>query len=111
MKIVLTTTFLVAVLAIGIFGINNNVFAQGNNNDFIGNDTTMTMNAILPTTIISNAILAFAQDGSITPEEVNNTMQIFNDTPMTMMMQHFQYLLQEIILQNQWIEFNFYWYL
>ena len=28
MKIVLTTTFLVAVLAIGIFGINNNVLAQ-----------------------------------------------------------------------------------
>ena len=43
------------------------------------------MNAALSTTIISNATLAFAQEGSISPEEVNNTMQIFNDTSMTMM--------------------------
>ena len=42
------------ILATGIVGINN-VSTQGNNNDFIGNDTTMTMNATLPTTIISNA--------------------------------------------------------
>ena len=42
------------------------------------------MNAALSTTIISNATLAFAQEGSISPEEVNNTMQIFNDTSMTM---------------------------
>ena len=46
MKIILTTTFLVAVLAIGIFGINN-AFAQEN-------DTGMTMNATLPMTIIGN---------------------------------------------------------
>jgi len=84
MKIFLGTATIIAILATGIVGINN-VSAQGNNNDFIGNDTTMTMNATLPTTIISNATLAFAQDGSIAPEEVNNTMQIFNDTSMTMM--------------------------
>ena len=83
MKIILGTTAIIAILATGILGINN-VFAQGNNNDFIGNDTTMTMNATLPTTIISNSTLAFVQEGSITPEEVNNTMQIFNDTSMTM---------------------------
>ena len=35
MKIVLTTTFLVAVLSIGIFGINN-AFAQGNNGMMAG---------------------------------------------------------------------------
>ena len=77
MKLVLTTTSLVAVLALGVFGINSVVFAQGN-------DTCITMNATLSTTIISNATLAFAQEGSISPEEVNNTMQIFNDTSMTM---------------------------
>ncbi len=48
MKIVLTTTFLVAVLAIGIFGINN----------------------------------VFAQEGAITPEGMNNTMSMENDTGM-----------------------------
>jgi len=53
MKIVLTTTFLVAVLAIGIFGINN-AFAQGNDTGMMGNDTGMTMNATLPMTIIGN---------------------------------------------------------
>ena len=84
MKIILGTVTIIAILATGIVGINN-VFAQGNNNDFIVNETTMTMNATLPTTIISNATLAFAQEGSITPEEINNTMQIFNDTSMTMM--------------------------
>jgi Peptidase propeptide and YPEB domain len=47
MKIVLiTTTFLVAVLAIGMFGINN----------------------------------TFAQEGAITPEGMNNTMPMGNDT-------------------------------
>ena len=54
MKIFLGTATIIAILATGIVGINN-VSAQGNNNDFIGNDTTMTMNATLPTTIISNA--------------------------------------------------------
>ena len=66
MKIVLTTTFLVTVLATGIVGINN-VFAQGNNNDFIGNDTTMTM----------NATLAYAQE---------DEMMEMDDEDMTMTM-------------------------
>ena len=61
MKIFLGTATIIAILATGIVGINN-VSAQGKNNDFIGNDTTMTMNATLPTTIISNATLAFAQE-------------------------------------------------
>ena len=56
MKIVLTTTTLVAAfLAIGLLGINNN-----SNN-------------------IDNA---FAQEGAITPEGVNNTMSMGNDTGM-----------------------------
>ena len=56
MKIVLTTTTLVAAfLAIGLLGINNN-----SNN-------------------IDNAI---AQEGAITPEGVNNTMSMGNETGM-----------------------------
>lgn len=56
MKIVLTTTTLVAAfLAIGLLGINNN----SNNIDNI-----------------------FAQEGAITPEGVNNTMSMGNDTGM-----------------------------
>ncbi len=54
MKIVLTTTTIVALLAIGIVGINNNS---------------------------NNAInSAFAQEGAITPEGMNNTMSMGNDT-------------------------------
>ena len=48
MKIVLTTTLLVAVLAIGIFVINNS-FAQ---NDTISMGNSSVMNAILPMTLI-----------------------------------------------------------
>jgi hypothetical protein len=84
MKIVLTTTFLVTFVAMDIVGINY-AFGQGNVTGIMENDKRMNINTTLPTTIISNATLAFAQDGSIAPEEVNNTMQIFNDTSMTMM--------------------------
>ena len=94
MKIVLTTT-LVALLAIGLLGISNigsntnNAFAQGDG--MIGNDTgTMnatlstsgTMNATLATSGTMNATLAFAQEGVITPEEMNNTMSMGNETGM-----------------------------
>jgi uncharacterized membrane protein YkoI len=58
MKIVLTTTTIVALLAIGIVGINNNS---------------------------NNAInSAFAQEGAITPEGMNNTMSMGNDDDMMM---------------------------
>ena len=50
MKIVLTTTLLVAVLAIGIFGINNS-FAQ---NDTMSMGNSSVMNTTLPMTIIGN---------------------------------------------------------
>ena len=69
MKIVLTTT-LVALLAIGLLGLNNsssnnigNAFAQMESEDssMMGNDTGM-MNATLPISIISNVTLAYAQD-------------------------------------------------
>ena len=50
MKIVLTTTLLVAVLTIDIFGINNS-FAQ---NDTISMGNSSVMNAILPITLIGN---------------------------------------------------------
>ncbi len=51
MKIVLTITFLVSVLAIGIFGINN-VFDQGD--DTMSMDNSTTINVILPMTILGN---------------------------------------------------------
>jgi hypothetical protein len=76
MKIILTTTFLVAVLAIDLFGVSNVfaqgddmmekndtgmmnatlAFAQGEGNDTIsmGNETSMMMNAIPPMSIIGN---------------------------------------------------------
>ncbi|HEX5185517.1 MAG TPA: hypothetical protein VFV86_01390 [Nitrososphaeraceae archaeon] len=73
MKLVLTTTSLVAVLALGVFGINRVVFAQGN-------DTGITMNATLSTTIISNATLAFAQEGFQTEDLVNETIDLDNNT-------------------------------
>ena len=60
MKIILTTTILVAVLAIGLFGMNN-VFAQ-DDTGMMGNDTGMM-----------NATLAFAQD---------DTGMMGNDTGM-----------------------------
>ena len=50
MRIVLTTTLLVAVLAIGIVGINNS-FAQ---NDTMSMGNSSVMNATLPMTIIGN---------------------------------------------------------
>ena len=97
MKIVLTTTFIVAVLAIGIFGINN-AFAQGNNGmmaeenqtGLVNSTGTMnatlpssgTMNATLPSSGTMNATLAFAQEGAITPEGMNNTMSMGNETGM-----------------------------
>ncbi len=77
MKIVLTTTFLVAVLAIGIFGINN-AFAQGNNGMMAEENQTGMMNS----TGTMNATLAFAQEGVITPEGMNNTMSMGNETGM-----------------------------
>ena len=81
MKIVLTTTFLVAVVAIGIFGINNNVFAQGNDTGMtMSNNTGMTMNATLPTTIISNATLVFAQEGFQAKDLINETIDLVNNT-------------------------------
>jgi hypothetical protein len=75
MKIVLTTTFLVAVLAIGLFGMNN-VFAQGDQEMVEENET-----GLVNSTGILNATLAFAQEGAITPEGINNnTMSMGNDT-------------------------------
>jgi hypothetical protein len=56
MKIVLTTTFLIAFLAIDIFAINN-VFAQRNDTGMMGNDTGMIMNAKLEKSILMNAKL------------------------------------------------------
>ena len=101
MKIVLTTT-LVALLAIGLLGISNigsninNAFAQGDGmmgndtgmmnatlayaqeNDTMSmkNDTSMMMNATLPSSIISNATLAYAQEGE--------RMEMEEDMRMTM---------------------------
>jgi uncharacterized membrane protein YkoI len=75
MKIVLTTTTLVALLALGLFGISNSggsnnidkVFAQGDG--MMGNDTGGMMNATLATSGTMNATLAFAQEGEMMDDE------------------------------------------
>jgi uncharacterized membrane protein YkoI len=86
----------VLILAIGLLGISNigsninNAFAQG---DGMMRNDTGTMNATLPTsgTMMNatlatsgtmNATLAFAQEGAITPEGMNNTMSMGNETGM-----------------------------
>jgi hypothetical protein len=78
MKIVLTTT-LIAVLAIGLVGINNiidNVYAQeGFQTKDLVNETIDLGNATT-----SNATLAFAQEGAITSGGMNNTMPSGNTT-------------------------------
>ena len=106
MKIVLTTT-IVAILAIGLLGINNNnsnnihyIFAQegftteslvnetialGNTSEsFKVNDSSVTLEeTTVPEQIVTNATLAFAQEGAITPEGMNNTMSTENATEWT----------------------------
>ena len=47
----------------------------------MGNHTG-TMNSTLATSGTMNATLAFAQEGAITPEEMNNTMSMGNETGM-----------------------------
>ncbi|HJT83541.1 MAG TPA: PepSY domain-containing protein [Nitrososphaeraceae archaeon] len=79
MKIVLTTTFLVAVLAIGVFGINNNVFAQGNDTGLLENDQIMSINSTLESNPM-NATLAYAQEGFQTEDLVNETIDLGNNT-------------------------------
>ncbi|MGE3859152.1 MAG: PepSY domain-containing protein [Nitrososphaeraceae archaeon] len=79
MKIVLGTTFLVAVLAIGIFGINNNIFAQGNKTGLVENDKIMSINSTLES-MPMNATLAFAQEGFQTEDLVNETIDLGNNT-------------------------------
>jgi hypothetical protein len=78
MKTVLTTTFLVAVLTIGIFGINN-TYAQGNITGMMENDKRMSINATLAS-IPMNATLAFAQEGFQTEDLVNETIDLGNNT-------------------------------
>jgi hypothetical protein len=78
MKIVLATTILAAVLAIGIFGIND-VFAQGNGTGILEKDKIMTINATLAS-IPMNATLAFAQEGFETEDLVNETIDLGNNT-------------------------------
>ncbi|HEX2406877.1 MAG TPA: PepSY domain-containing protein [Nitrososphaeraceae archaeon] len=78
MKIVLTTTTLVAILAIGVLGINNNssnsnsinnAFAQegaitpGGMNDTMGNESsTASEDKSIPEQMVTNATLAYAQE-------------------------------------------------
>jgi hypothetical protein len=98
MKIVLTTAITSVVLAIGLLGITN-AFAQegfqtedlvnetialGNTSEsFQVNDSSTTLqDTTTPEQMVTNATLAFAQEGAITPEGMNNT--IGNDTSMMM---------------------------
>ena len=106
MKIVLTTT-IIAILAIGLLVTNNsnsnnipNAFAQegftteslvnetialGNTSEsFKVNDPSVTLEeTTVPEQIVTNATLAFAQEGAITPEGMNNTMSTENATQWT----------------------------
>jgi uncharacterized membrane protein YkoI len=82
MKIILTTTFLVAVLAVGLFGMNN-AFAQQGDQEMVEENETGLVNS---TGEIMNATLAFAQmdqdtDGGMME---NDTMSMDNDTGMMM---------------------------
>ena len=79
MKMILGTTAIVTILAIGLLGINN-AFSQGNDTVILENDKIMSINATLPTTIISNATLAFAQEDFQTKDLVNETIDLGNNT-------------------------------
>jgi uncharacterized membrane protein YkoI len=73
MKTVLTiTTFLVAVLAIGLLGMNN-VFAQGGEEMVEGNET-----GLVNSTGMINATLAFAQEGEMMEMEEEMMMTTSN---------------------------------
>ncbi|MGE3860155.1 MAG: PepSY domain-containing protein [Nitrososphaeraceae archaeon] len=76
---ILGTTAIVTILAIGLLGINN-AFSQGNDTGILENDKIMSINATLPTTIISNATLAFAQEDFQTKDLVNETIDLGNNT-------------------------------
>ena len=106
MKIVLTTT-IIAILAIGLLVTNNsnsnnipNAFAQegftteslvnetialGNTSEsFKVNDPSVTLEeTTVPEQIVTNATLAFAQEGAITPKGMNDTMSTENATQWT----------------------------
>ncbi|HET7643945.1 MAG TPA: hypothetical protein VFK40_10590 [Nitrososphaeraceae archaeon] len=69
MRIVLTTTLLMAVLGIGLLGINNISAQEGFQTEDLVNETIDLGNATT-----SNATLAFAQEGAITSGGMNNTM-------------------------------------
>ena len=79
MKIILGTTIIVAILAIGLVGINNSIsnsYAQeGFQTEDLVNETIDLGNATT-----SNATLAFAQEGAITSGGMNNTMPAGNTT-------------------------------
>jgi hypothetical protein len=110
MKIILTTTtYIVTILAIGLLGISynnssnniDNAFAQedfttedlvnetitlGNTSDSfkVTNDSSVILEeTTIPEQIVTNATLAFAQEGAITPEGMNNTMSTENVTEWT----------------------------
>jgi len=93
MKIILGTTTLVTILAIGLLGINisssvssnsiNNAYAQeGFQTEDLVNET-IDLGNTSDSLVVSNATLAYAQEGSITPEGMNNTMG--NDTSSMVM--------------------------
>jgi hypothetical protein len=74
MKIILTTTFLVAIFVTGLLGINN-AFAQGDEEMVEANET-----GLVNSTGMINATLAFAQEGFQTEDLVNETIDIGNNT-------------------------------
>jgi hypothetical protein len=77
MKIILSTTFLVAIFVTGLLGINN-AFAQGDEAMVEANET-----GLVNSTGMLNATLAFAQEGFQTEDLVNETIDIGNNTATT----------------------------
>jgi uncharacterized membrane protein YkoI len=80
MKIVLTTTFLVAVLAIGLLEMNN-VFAQGDEEMVEENET-----GLVNSTGIINATLAYAQDNGMMQNDTDGMMGTDEEIGMMMNM-------------------------
>ena len=74
-KIILGTTTIIAILAIGLLGINNISAQEGFQTEDLVNETIDLGNATT-----SNATLAFAQEGAITSGGMNNTMPSGNTT-------------------------------
>ena len=97
-RILNTSTFIIVLLTIGLTpstfaqegftteSLVNETIALGNTSDSfkVTNDSSVTLEeTTIPEQIVTNATLAYAQEGAITPEGMNNTMSTENATEWT----------------------------